>query len=45
MKSCTYYYNYIFADCNNLTGVKIKNPPAYFETKCGLREDQYEIVD
>ena len=29
MKSCTKYYN-MFGYCNNLTGVKIKNPPSGF---------------
>ena len=29
----------------NLKGVKIKNPPADFETYCGLNKDQYEIVE
>ena len=43
MKSCT-EYKYMFSGCNKLTGVKIKNPPTDFETKCGLRKDQYEIV-
>ena len=44
MKSCT-SYDCMFKGCTNLTGVKIKNPPADFEIKCGLRKDQYEIVD
>ena len=43
MKSCT-DCSYMFLDCNKLTGVKIKNPPADFETKSGLNKDQYEIV-
>ena len=43
MKSCT-EYKYMFKGCYIRTVVKIKNPPADFETKCGLRKDQYEIV-
>ena len=43
MKSCT-LYDSMFRYCNKLTGVKIKNPPADFETESGLRKDQYEIV-
>lgn len=43
MKSCT-DCSYMFVNCNKLTGVKIKNPPADFETKSGLTKDQYEIV-
>ena len=40
-----------FLNCNNLAGVKIKNPPQYyydnkeqFESDIGLSSDQYEIV-
>ena len=44
MKSCT-LYDHMFTGCDNLRGVKIKNPPKDFETKCGLNKDQYEIVD
>ena len=44
MKSCI-LYDHMFDGCDNLTGVKIKNPPADFEIKCGIRKDQYEIVD
>ena len=34
----------MFAECTNLTGVKIFNPPLDFEDKCGLTHDQYVIV-
>ena len=34
----------MFENCTNLKGVKIKNPPADFETYSGLTKDQYEIV-
>lgn len=45
MKSCTLNsYDSMFSNCDKLRGVKIKNPPADFETKCGLTKDQYEIV-
>ena len=44
MKSCI-LYDHMFDGCDNLIGVKIKNPPADFEIKCGIRKDQYEIVD
>ena len=51
MKSCTSYPD-MFADCNKLSGVKIKNPPEGFTNhdvntglnSAGLRADQYEIV-
>ena len=41
MKSCT-EYDQMFWGCPNLTGVKIKNPPAGF--RLDISEDQYEIV-
>ena len=44
MKSCT-SYDHMFTGCDNLRDVKIKNAPADFEIKCGIRKDQYEIVD
>ena len=50
MSSCTTYIN-LFANCDKLTGVKIKNPPqeyydnkASFESKIDLSSSQYEIV-
>ena len=43
MKSCT-KHDGMFMACPKLTGVKIKNPPADFETNCGLTKDQYTIV-
>ena len=43
MKSCTYYDD-MFSGCTKLTGVKIKNPPVYFETLAKLTKDQYTIV-
>ena len=43
MKSCTSYDN-MFSGCTKLTGVKIKNPPVYFETFAKLTKDQYTIV-
>lgn len=42
MKSCK-YGDYIFRNCNILTGVKIKNPPAGFDG-AGLSSSQYTIV-
>ena len=44
MKSCDTYYDFMFGGCDNLRGVKIKNPPKDFETKSKLTKDQYEIV-
>ena len=41
MKSCT-EYDQMFWGCPNLTGVKIKNPPAGF--RLDISKDQYEIV-
>ena len=43
MKSCTSYSG-MFSGCTKLTGVKIKNPPVYFETMAKLTKDQYTIV-
>ena len=34
----------MFENCYNLRGVKIKNPPADFETYSGLNSSQYTIV-
>ena len=42
MKSCTSYSN-MFENCNNLSGVKIKNPPSGFDG-AGLTSSQYTIV-
>ena len=44
MKSCDTYYDFMFGRCDNLRGVKIKNPPKDFEAKSKLTKDQYEIV-
>ena len=43
MKSCT-KYDGMFMACPKLTSVKIKNPPADFETYSGLNSSQYTIV-
>ena len=43
MKSCTEYGS-MFYNCHKLSGVKIKNPPADFESKTHLNSSQYEIV-
>ena len=43
MKSCK-DYRFMFAYCSKLKGVKIKNPPADFESKTGLSSSQYTIV-
>ena len=43
MKSCISYEG-MFSGCTKLTGVKIKNPPVYFETMAKLTKDQYTIV-
>ena len=43
MKSCEYYKN-MFHNCPKLAGVKIKNPPADFESKTGLSSSQYIVV-
>lgn len=42
MKSCK-FSDYMFRNCNKLTGVKIKNPPAGFDG-AGLSSSQYTIV-
>lgn len=42
MKSCK-FSDYMFRNCNKLTGVKIKNPPAGFDGS-GLSSSQYTIV-
>ena len=42
MKSCTNYSN-MFNYCTELSGVKIKNPPAGFDG-AGLASNQYTIV-
>lgn len=42
MKSCK-FSEYMFRNCRNLTGVKIKNPPAGFDGS-GLSSSQYTIV-
>ena len=34
----------MFEKCTKLRGVKIKNPPADFETYSGLNSSQYTIV-
>ena len=43
MKSCT-NYRLMFGNCSKLSGVKIKNPPADFESATRLSSSQYEIV-
>ena len=35
----------MFVNCTKLRGVKIKNPPADFETYSGLTKDQYTIIE
>ena len=46
MKSCTDdNYEDMFYNCPKLTGVKIKNPPADFESKTGLSSSQYIVVN
>lgn len=42
MKSCK-FGEYMFRNCGNLTGVKIKNPPVGFDGS-GLSSSQYTIV-
>ena len=44
MKSCKWYSD-MFMNCTKLKGVKIKNPPADFESMSGLSKSQYTIVD
>ena len=43
MKSCTKYEG-MFSNCSNLKNVKIKNPPADFESVSGLSKSQYTVV-
>jgi hypothetical protein len=44
MKSCT-NYNGMFAYCNKLTGVKLRNVPSGFDaSKADLKVGQYTIV-
>ena len=43
MKSCTKYEG-MFSNCSNLKNVKIKNPPADFESVSGLSKSQYIVV-
>ncbi len=46
MKSCTDdNYEGMFENCHKLAGVKIKNPPADFESKTGLSSSQYIVVN
>ena len=45
MKSCHNNCRDMFKWCTKLKGVKIKNPPYDFESKCGLSKSQYTIVD
>ena len=44
MKSCTEYKD-MFKNCPKLKDVKIKNPPADFESKTGLSSSQYIVVN
>ena len=43
MKSCTKYEG-MFSNCSNLKNVKIKNPPADFESVSDLSKSQYIVV-
>ena len=43
MESCTNYF-YMFHNCPKLRDVKIKNPPANFESASGLSKSQYIVV-
>ena len=43
MKSCT-NYDEMFYNCPKLKGVKIKNPPAGFESVSGLSKSQYTVI-
>lgn len=43
MKSCEDYED-MFYNCPKLTGVKIKNPPAGFESVSGLSKSQYTVI-
>lgn len=45
MKSCHDNCRDMFKWCTKLKGVKIKNPPYDFESKCGLSKSQYTIVE
>ena len=38
-------YEDMFYNCPKLAGVKIKNPPADFESKTGLSSSQYIVVN
>ena len=38
-------YEGMFENCHKLKGVKIKNPPADFESKTGLSSSQYIVVN
>lgn len=42
MKSCTKYENMFF--CCYASGIKIKNPPADFESKAWIKSSQYTVV-
>ena len=44
MKSCTEKYERMFTNCSKLKGVKIKNPPAEFESVSGLSKSQYTVI-
>ena len=43
MKSCENYED-MFYNCPKLRGVKIKNPPAGFESVSGLSKSQYTVI-
>ena len=43
MKSCTDYKD-MFKRCTKLSDVKIKNPPAGFESVSGLSKSQYTVI-
>ena len=43
MNSCVSYRD-MFLNCPKLKGVKIKNPPADFESVSGLSKSQYTVV-
>ena len=46
MKSCTKDKDYerMFTNCSKIKGVKIKNPPAGFESVSGLSKSQYTVI-
>ena len=44
MKSCTEKYERMFTNCSKLKGVKIKTPPAEFESVSGLSKSQYTVI-